>query len=228
MFNRSNLIVVLAALAAGLGLWAAQLAFAPGPTPAGAATGAVAAQAGAGPVVDPARLRTVRLFPQVRELPPFELRQSDGTALTNGELRGRWTLVFLGFTNCPDVCPTTLADLGAAQKAWADLPEATRPQVLFVSVDPDRDTPAKAGEYAAFFHPATLAATAPTPALEAFAASLGMVFMPVETPAGDITFDHSTGVVVIDPDGRQAGLIRAPLVPADIAADLRTLVEAAP
>ena len=228
MFNRSNLIVVLAALAAGLGLWAAQLAFAPGPVPAGAATGAVAAQAGAGPVIDPARLRTVRLFPQVRELPPFELRQSDGTALTNGELRGRWTLVFLGFTNCPDVCPTTLADLGAAQKAWADLPEATRPQVLFVSVDPDRDTPAKAGEYAAFFHPATLAATAPTPALEAFAASLGMVFMPVETPAGDITFDHSTGVVVIDPDGRQAGLIRAPLVPADIAADLRTLVEAAP
>ena len=228
VFNRNNLLVVLAALAAGLGLWAAQLAFAPSVAP-GAATSVPAPETdAAAPVVDPGSLRTARLFPQVRTLAPFELQQSDGTALTPDELRGHWTLVFLGFTHCPDVCPTTLADLGAAQKAWADLPEATRPQVLFVSVDPDRDTPAKAGEYAAFFHPATLAATAPTPALEAFAASLGMVFMPVETPAGDITFDHSTGVVVIDPDGRQAGLIRAPLVPADIAADLRTLVEAAP
>ena len=231
VFNRNNLLVVLAALAAGLGLWAAQLAFAPPVAPEmspSAAPGATAETAPGAPVVDPGSLRAVRLFPQVRTLPPFELRQSDGTALTPDELRGRWTLVFLGFTHCPDVCPTTLSDLAAAQKAWADLPEATRPRVLFVSVDPERDTPVKAGEYAAFFHPATLAATAPTPVLEDFAASLGMVFMPVKSPAGDVTFDHSTGVVLIDPQGRQAGLIRPPLVPADIAADLRALVEATP
>ena len=228
MFNRSNLLVVLAALAAGLGLWAAQLAFSPARAPVPAATADVPAAASDGPAVDPDSLRTVRLFPRVREVPPFELRQSDGTAFTPDELRGRWTLVFLGFTHCPDVCPTTLSDLGAAQKAWADLPDASRPQVLFVSVDPERDTPEKTGQYATYFHPATLAATAPTPVLEDFAASLGMVFMPVKTPAGDITFDHSTGVVLIDPQGRQAGLIRPPLVPADIAADLRALVEATP
>jgi protein SCO1 len=220
VFNRTNLLIVVAALAAGLGLWAAQRYFAGAPA-------SPAAVAVAAPAVAPDALRTVRLFPRPRAVPPFALRQSDGTALDGDELRGRWTLVFLGFTHCPDVCPTTLADLGAAQKAWGDLPDAIRPRVLFVSVDPARDTPAKAGEYAAFFHPATLAATAPEPALQEFAAGLGLVYMAVESPAGDITFDHSTGVVLLDPQGRQAGLIRPPLVAADIAADLRLLAETA-
>jgi protein SCO1/2 len=224
VFNRTNLLIVVAALAAGLGLWAAQAWLQPRP-PARDATAADPA-ASAPPAVDAATLRAARLFPASRAVPDFALQQSDGTTLTGAELRGRWTLVFLGFTHCPDVCPTTLADLGAAQKAWADLPEAIRPRVLFVSVDPARDTPAKAGEYAAFFHPATLAATAPEPALQDFASGLGLVYMAVETPAGDITFDHSTGVVLLDPQGRQAGLIRPPLVAADIAADLRRLAEA--
>jgi protein SCO1/2 len=220
VFNRSTLLILMAALAAGLGLWAAQVHFGnPHARPA------ASARTMASDAVDPARLATVRLYPQVRALPPFELQQSDGTTLTADELHGRWTLVFLGFTHCPDVCPTTLSDLAQAQKAWADLPEATRPRVLFVSVDPERDTPAKTGEYAAFFHPDTLAATAPVPALEAFAASLGLVFMKVGTAAGDYSMDHSVGLVLIDPLGRQAGLVRPPLRPADIAADLRLLTE---
>src|SRR5690606_40715794 len=68
--------------------------------------------------------------------------------------------------------PISLAELAAAQKQWEALPEAVRPRVLFVSVDPERDTPAKAGEYAHAFHPDTLAATADVPALEKFATSL--------------------------------------------------------
>src|SRR6478609_2936034 len=133
MFNRTTLWILLVALAAGLGLWAAQHAFAPGA---------------------PARpeLRAVRLFPEPRTLPAFSLQQSDGTRLVPGELQGHWTLVFLGFTHCPDVCPTTLAELAQAQRAWQTLPEATRPRVLFVSVDPDRDTPERTGEYAHGFH----------------------------------------------------------------------------
>ena len=99
-----------------------------------------------------------------------------------GELKGHWTLVFLGFTHCPDVCPTTLAELAEAQKQWAALPEATRPRVLFVSVDPERDTPDRIGEYAHAFHRDTLAATADVPALESFAKSLSMVFAKVPAP----------------------------------------------
>ena len=86
------------------------------------------------------------MFPQPRELPAFSLQQSDRTRLVPGELKGHWTVVFLGFTHCPDVCPTTLAELAQAQKQWEALPEATRPRVLFVSVDPERDSPGKAGE----------------------------------------------------------------------------------
>ena len=223
MFNRNTLLVLMAALAAGLGLWAAQVVFAPTPVAGPGSAPAVPA-----PDLDRSRLKTVRLYPQVRVLPPFALEQSDGTPLANEELRGRWTLVFLGFTHCPDVCPTTLSDLAQAQKAWASLPEPQRPRVLFVSVDPGRDTPAKTGEYAAYFHPDTLAATAPEPALQDFASGLGLVYMKVAGVDGDYTMDHSTGVVVIDPQGRQAGLIRPPLVAADIAADLALLATEAP
>lgn len=217
MFNRQTLLILLAALAAGLGLWAAKIAFGPG-----------SPQAATAPALDPAALKAVRLFPQPRPLPPFELQQSDGTPLTGDELAGRWTLVFLGFTHCPDVCPTTLTELGAAQKAWADLPAETRPQVLFVSVDPERDDPQRTGEYARYFHPDTLAATAQEPALQDFATALGLVYMKVPQDGGDYSMDHSTAVVVLDPQGRQAGLIRPPLLPADIAADLRLLAETAP
>lgn len=173
------------------------------------------------------QLQSVRLFPQPRELPAFSLRQSDGTQLAQGELKGHWTLVFLGFTHCPDVCPTTLGTLAQAQKRWATLPESTRPRVLFVSVDPERDTPDGIGQYAHAFHPDTLAATADIPALEAFVKSLSLVFMkapaPEGAPADQYSIDHSAALAVLDPQARMAGVIQPPLEPAKIAADLLTL-----
>ena len=209
MFNRSILIVLVIALAAGLGLVASQRWFGRNDAP------------------PRPELQTVRLFPQARELPPFALQQSDGTQLVPGELHGHWTLVFLGFTHCPDVCPTTLADLSRAQKEWETLPEARRPRVLFVSVDPERDSPDRIGEYAAFFHRDTLAATADIPSLEAFARSLSLVFMKVSGPDGApedaYTIDHSAALAVLDPEGRMAGVVQAPLEPAAIAADLTAL-----
>ena len=222
MFNRQTLLVVVAAVAAGLGLWAAQVFMSPAPP------GTPAAAPAALPAVDPARLKAVRLFPAPRMVPAFSLDQSDGTTLAPDELKGRWTVVFLGFTHCPDVCPTTLTDLSRAQAEWEHLPEGRRPQVLFVSVDPERDTPAKTGEYARYFHAGTLAATAAEPALEDFATSLGMVYMKVPVEGGDYTMDHSSALVVLDAQARQVGLIRPPFVPADIAADLALLAEVAP
>ena len=176
-------------------------------------------------------LSAVRLFNPSRELPAFSLRQSDGTPLVPGELKGHWTLVFLGFTHCPDVCPTTLAQLAGAQKQWATLPEATRPRVLFVSVDPDRDTPDAIGEYAHAFHRDTLAATADVPALETFARSLSMVFAKVPAPEGapanQYSMDHSASLAVLNPQGRLTGFVTPPFVPQDIATDMTTLSEAA-
>jgi len=213
MFNRTFGYILVAALAAGLGLLAAFHFL--------GRDGAPAAPA----------LQTVTLLPQPRELPPFNLRQSDGTPLVPGELAGHWTLVFLGFTFCPDVCPTTLAELAQAQKQWEALPESTRPRVLFVSVDPERDTPGKAGEYARAFHTDTLSATADVPALENFATSLGFVFMKVpgknfDQNAQDYSVDHSANIALLDPQGRLAGIIRPPFQPQAIADDLALLTAA--
>jgi protein SCO1/2 len=209
MFNRTVTLILVVAFAAGVGLWAAQRWFAHG---RGEAVPA---------------LQAVRLFDQPRALPPFSLRQSDGTPLVPGELKGHWTLVFLGFTHCPDVCPTTLAELAQAQRAWQTLPEATRPRILFVSVDPDRDTPDRTGEYAHGFHRDTLAATADTASLEAFARSLSMVFVKVPPPAGapadQYSVDHSASIAVLDAQARMAGVIVPPLQPQAIASDMTRL-----
>lgn len=210
MFNRTTLLVLIAALAAGLGLWAARSYF-----DGGAARPS---------------LQAVRLFGQPRELPTFALRQSDGTQLIPGELKGHWTLIFLGFTHCPDVCPTTLAELAQAQKRWEAVPDARRPRVLFVSVDPERDTPMQIGGYAHAFHRDTLAATADLPTLESFAKSLSLVFVKVPAPEGapadQYTVDHSAAIAVLDPQGRMAGVIPPPLQPKAIAEDLIALTQA--
>ncbi|MET0547704.1 MAG: SCO family protein [Xanthomonas sp.] len=213
MFNRTFGIVLVVALAAGLGLLLAQKYFGGSAAPAWPET------------------RTVRKYPQPRPLPDFHLRQTDGTPLVPGELKGHWTLVFLGFTACPDVCPTTLADLARAQKQWQTLPDTLRPRVLFVSVDPQRDTLPRLGEYAHAFHKDTIAATADVPELERFATALGFVFQKVpgkhyaENP-NDYSMDHSAAIAVLDPQGRQAGLIRPPFDAAAIAADLQALTKA--
>lgn len=212
MFNRTTLVILVIALAGGAGLLAANHYF-----------------GGSGTDSQPAT-QVVKLFPQPRQIPPFSLQQSDGTQLVPGELNGHWTVVFIGFTFCPDVCPTTLAQLSQAQKQWEAFPESTRPRVLFVSVDPERDSPDRIGEYAHAFHRDTLAATADIPSLETFTRSLSLVFAKV--PLGDgpnqYTIDHSASLAVLDPQGRMAGVLPGSALeqPTAIAADLSRLTEA--
>lgn len=208
MPNRSLLLTAAILLAGALGLGLSRHVFLPRP----AASPALAA---------------VHLMSPPRELPAFSLRQSDGTALANGELKGHWTLVYLGFTHCPDVCPTTLAELAHAQKQWESLPETLRPRLLFVSVDPDRDTPDRVGEYAHAFHRDTLAATADVPTLERFARSLSLVFAKVDAapgaPADAYAVDHSATLVALDPQARMAAIIQPPFDARAVGADMITL-----
>lgn len=214
--SRSTLLVIAAAFAAGLGLYAAQRWFGAGPPGAARATAPLPA------------LQAVRLVEPPRRLPPFALDLADGSKATPASLAGHWTLVFLGFTHCPDVCPTTLAELAKAQAQWRSLPAATRPRLLFLTVDPERDTPAIVGDYARFFSPDTLAASATPDELARAAAALGLVYMKVPTPGGDYTMDHSATLVLLDPQGRQAGLVRPPLDWKAIASDISLLSRARP
>ncbi len=198
-------LVLIAALAAGLGLWAGQKAF-------------------FGTTALP-ETQTMRLLDPPRILPDFSLRSSGDARIDAAALRGRWTMVFLGFTHCPDICPMTLAELAKAEKLLADLPEERRPRILFVSVDPERDTPEVIAKYAAYFSPTVLSGTSDVESLARFASSLSMVFAKTPLPDGDYTIDHTSWVAVLNPQAQLAGFIRPPLEPEKIAADLRLLVE---
>ncbi len=205
IYSKSILYIILAAFAAGFGLWAGQHRF------------------NKPKVVPPAALQVVRMFPEVRQIPDFSLQGADGKIFNKASINKHWTLVFLGFTHCPDVCPTTLGELSKAQKAWESLPAATRPRVLFVSVDPDRDNAKVLADYAAFFHQDTLTATASEPALGDFVQSIAMVYAKKPLANGDYTMDHSASIVVLNPEGNEAGIIRPPFAPEKIAADLLAL-----
>lgn len=205
IYSKSILYIILAAFAAGFGLWAGQHWLNKTPSK---------------PV---AALQTVRMFPEVRQIPDFSLQGADGKVFNKASINQHWTLVFLGFTHCPDICPTTLGELSKAQKQWETLPVGTRPRVLFVSVDPERDTPKALAEYAAFFHKDTLTATAPEPALGDFVQSIAMVYAKKPLENGDYTMDHSATIVVLNPQGNEVGIIRPPFAPEKIAADLIAL-----
>ena len=212
MFNRNTLIVLLVAVAAALGLHlGGKLLDAP-------RDGNVAG------------IHSITFYPQPRTLQDFNLAQPDGTRLIPGELQGHWTLVFLGFTTCPDICPTTLTEMAKAQNQWQNISDSLRPRLLFVSVDPERDSPTRLGDYVHAFHRDTLAATADIPSLERFTTSLGLVFQKIpgehfaDNP-NDYSMGHSAAIAVLDPQARLAGVITPPLDPQAIAADLIKLTQ---
>ncbi len=155
-----------------------------------------------------------------RTLPAFSLVANDGGVLDAERLKGNWTLVFFGFTHCPDICPTTLATVA---RAIDSLPSGQRPQVLLVSVDPERDTPDKLDTYLAYFDPAFLGATGGLPAIEAFATSVGAVFMHTPNEAGGYTVDHSAALFLLDPQARLAAVFSAPHTASVIGSDLAVI-----
>jgi len=204
------MLIVVAAVAVSAGLWLGQRQRL---TPAADATIPVQA---------------ALLYPQARTVPPFDLERATGGTFSQDDLQGRWTLAFFGFTHCPDICPTTLAAMKQVQDALAASQPAIPLQMLFVSVDPDRDTPAVLAKYAAFFSPDIIAVTAPEERLLPMTRGLGVVYMQSALPAGGYTVDHSAQLVLIDPQGRMTGMFRPPLDAQRIAGDLRLIAAAAP
>ena len=175
----------------------------------------------------PRQLQGSLLYPQPKPLPEFTLTRSDSQPLTRKDWQGQWRLVFFGFASCPDVCPTALA---TAKAARAQL-RAQRPDldvaVSFVSVDPERDTPAQLGKYVAFFDHDFEASTGTPAELLALTQSLGVMFVKVPNGPGplDYTIDHSASLLIVDPQARLAGLMRPPQRADAIAADLITLMD---
>jgi len=161
---------------------------------------------------------------QPRALPALSLVGVDGLPLGPDFFKGAWTVVFFGFTTCPDVCPTTLATLAKFAKQLEDLPDAARPRVLLVTVDPERDDPEKLGAYVRFFDPGFLGATGSLDAVGAAAAAFGVPFAKVSLPEGGYTMDHGSGIFVVGPSGGIVGYSSAPHEADVLARDYRRIV----
>jgi protein SCO1 len=175
----------------------------------------------------PPVLEQATLFDAPRALPDFSLVDQAGRPFGPDRLRGHWSFVFFGFTNCPDVCPTTLATLAAARKALGDPRPGDAPAVVFVSVDPGRDTPELLGRYVAYFDPAITGATGTREAIAALTTALGVAVI-IGPPAADGSYavDHSAAIFLVDPEARVAALFGAPHEAGAIARDFRRIVAA--
>lgn len=167
-------------------------------------------------------LPAATLINDTAPLPPFSLHRIDGT-FTNASLQGHWSLVSFGYTFCPDICPTTLATLREV-KTQLEAGGGVAPQVLFVSVDPSRDTPARLDEFVRFFDPAFIGATGSDAELAALVKHLGVQYQRHDGPDPQhYVVDHSAVVYLIDPQGRLKATFSWPHEPAALAADYRRL-----
>lgn len=201
--SRALLLAAAGAAALGAGIWAGSRTSPPAPPPAAT--------------------RSAILLPSPRPIAEFALADQDGSPFTREQLKDHWTLLFAGFTHCPDVCPTTLGVMKALEQ---QLPAAAaRVQMLFLSVDPERDTPAVLKRYVRYFSPTFIGVTGPTPQLDALTSSLGLAYMKAAgATAADYSVDHSAALALINPQAQVAAYFQPPHLAAAIAGDLAGIV----
>lgn len=151
------------------------------------------------------------VLPEARPLPDVALIDHDGDTFNTRDLAEGWQLLFFGFTYCPDVCPMTLAQLtGVLVDIEAQDPSAV-PEVLFVSVDPTRDTPEQLKQYVQHFHPSIRGATGNLEAIDTLTGSLGIAYTLHEPDEhGQYPVDHSAAVLLIDPEGGMKAVWQPP------------------
>jgi protein SCO1/2 len=153
----------------------------------------------------------------------LSLTGHDGKPRTLADFRGRLTVLFFGYAHCPDVCPTTLADMAAVLKALG--PDAARVQVLFMTLDPERDTQAVLAQYVPAFDSSFLGLYGDAAATQRVAKEFRIFYekRPGGAP-GAYTLDHSAQIYVLDAQGRLRLLLRQDRVAQDLAEDLRALL----
>jgi protein SCO1 len=188
--------VVLAVLAAGGGVWVAKRTSDQVP-----------------------QLTSGTWLPQPRPLSEFSLTDQSGQPFTHENLQGHPTLVFFGFTHCPDVCPTTLAKLAQVEKK-AKVPNL---KVLLVSVDPERDTPELMERYVRAFNPEFGGVTGTPDEIKRVAREFGVAIEKVEMPGGTYTVDHSAVVFLLNAQGERVALFTPPIDIDAIATDLSSI-----
>jgi protein SCO1/2 len=150
---------------------------------------------------------------------PFNLIDHNGKPLTDENMKGHPFLVFFGFTHCPDVCPTTLFDVSEVLKQLG--PDAGGARALFVTVDPERDTPAIMKDYLSNFDPNLVGVTGSRDAIDKTLKAYRVYSKKVPTEGSDYTMDHTALVYLMDKQGRFVAPFSLKRRPEEAAADLR-------
>ncbi|HEX5055566.1 MAG TPA: SCO family protein [Gammaproteobacteria bacterium] len=173
-------------------------------------------------------LKAATLYPEdFRPLAAFLLTDHNGLPFDNNRLQGGWSLVFFGYTYCPDVCPMTMQTLQVIKEEISAQPEIAAPRVVFVSVDPERDTAERLKQYVTFFGPDFTGVSGDHENLHSLTASLGVFYSKSENPQQPDRYqvDHSASLFLFGPDGRIRALFSAPLQAGTIAQDLVTIIK---
>lgn len=155
----------------------------------------------------------------------FRLQDADGRTVQLADFRGRCVLLFFGFTQCPDVCPTALSRAATAMQRLGT--QATKLQVIFVTLDPERDTPAVLREYTRAFHPSFIGLHGDMATTASTAQSFKVFYQKVPT-GGSYTMDHTATSYVFDPTGRLRLAVRHEQDAASLAADIARLLKENP
>jgi len=165
-------------------------------------------------------------FPVARELAPFTLVDHNNEVFNETTLRQRWSFLFFGYTHCPDVCPTTLSVLNSVAQRLQDVDADIR--FVFISVDPERDTPEKLARFVSYFNKNFIGVTGTEQQIEQFTRELGIMHMRVaaEENATAYLVDHTASVLLIDPDGRYHAVFSPPLSAGKISDDFRKILKA--
>lgn len=166
----------------------------------------------------------VILLPKSRDLPDLTMTNQDGQPVQIDELKDKWTLLFFGYTYCPDICPTTLAQL---RQIKSELPKdaLSKLRVVLISVDPARDTPEQLKQYLGYFDKEFVGLTGTVPQIQKLANGVSIPFIPADTSKPGYTVDHSGNLALLGPDGTQRGFIRAPFNNQKLLAQLPGLLE---
>lgn len=166
------------------------------------------------------------VFPTAKNITPITFTDHHGQDFGLQQLQNKWSILFFGFTNCPDICPTTMQTLKQVKQSLQEKSLWGNYQVVMISVDPETDTPERLANYVPFFDPEFIGISSSVEKTTAFAKQLGILFIKRDNDEnGRYDVDHSASLILINPQGQWAGVIGAPHKADAISLDLATLAE---
>jgi len=160
------------------------------------------------------------IYTSDKPVKPFKLINHLGDDFTNSNLNGHWSIVFVGYTHCPDICPTTLSLMSEVHREMS-LQKVNPPNVLFLSIDPERDTPEVMKTYVEYFNPEFTGITGELSNIKTLTQDLNAVYRKAPGLSGEITkddylMDHSSALMLINPKGNLQSILTAPHTPGNV------------